>query len=127
MMRLTKHNALERLKKYTNASREPREGGMSQAEDLLLGCLVGLIEEKTERRETSGSGKLGHEVEKEYRKLKHIARCLGHFPVSDDTIKAYQTRERITGRAAWLEEVKLQWSGNGKYEYAWKIAEGEVI
>jgi len=33
-MRLTKHNALERLKKYTNASREPREGGMSQAEDL---------------------------------------------------------------------------------------------
>lgn len=107
----------------------PSEGALlSRAEDLLLGALCTLIDDR-EPACYGGRQKFDFELERAYRNLKSIARCLKLFPVSEDTRNRYRLRFRMGNRIGMLiktKDYRVKSNYGEKITSKWQIVEGPL-
>ncbi len=128
--------AMAALKRYffggNIITERPSEGTLSPAEDLLLGALCRLLEER-EAHEHGQSRKFGPRKERAYKHLKSIARALKLFPISEEVRQSYRVRQKMssaTGRGIgelWNTR-KDKWgvTTRGEESGKWSIIHGPI-
>ena len=101
---LNRKNALRKLSAYTKGATE------KHSLDLLVGALCRIILEIRRAENNLESlrlkPKLAYEWDKEFNKLKYIARSLGLYPISEEVLKAYEIRNKISGGIGLLSQYK---------------------
>lgn len=118
---LNRKNALRKLSAYTKGATE------KHSLDLLVGALCRIILE-IRRAEVKLSDmdlprpKLAYDWDTEFNKLKFIARSLGLYPISEEVLKAYEIRNKISGGIGLLHRYKRFTTSRSR----WEILTGPV-